>query len=72
MEKLLGNWLQALDSMIGDTAAEIDKRRTQNAEAVRVREDLAVFVEFLHSNDVPPVVKRAIERCLEWNPHCRA
>ena len=68
---LLKNWKTALNSQIGDTCEEIEKRRNQNSEAVIVRDDLSALIEYLSSNDVLAPVKLAIERALSWVPYTR-
>lgn len=62
-------WLGALDAQIGDTETEIDRRRQSNAAAVDAREDLCALIAYLAAHDLPLPVKRALERCLAWNPH---
>ena len=72
IKKLLGNWKAALDAQIGDTTAEIEKRRQYNAEAVRVRDDVSALIEYLETHDIPEPVRRAIMLALSWNPHTKA
>lgn len=71
MKQLLKHWLSALDHQIGDTEAEIRRRREENAEAVEVRDDLVALIEYIDGRQLPGPVKRALQRCLEWNPHCK-
>ena len=72
MKKMLTNWCAALDAEIGDTTAEILKRRQRNIEAVNMRDDLIALIEYLDRTELPAPVKRAIEKSLLWNPFCKA
>jgi len=65
----LAAWLGALDEQIGDTQAEIDKRRESNSAAVEVRDDLLALIHYVEAKGLPENVARALERCLSWNPH---
>jgi hypothetical protein len=65
----LAAWLGALDGQIGDTQAEIDKRRESNSAAVEVRDDLLALIHYVETKSLPENVTRALERCLSWNPH---
>jgi len=60
-----------LDKQVGDTEAEINSRRQLNAEAVKTRDDLNALIMYMGDNDIPEPVKRAIQRCLSWNPYTK-
>ena len=62
-------WVSSLDELIGDTEEEIVKRREENKNAVQVREDLKELMLFIQNGRLTPGVKRALEHCVQWNPH---
>lgn len=43
----LNNWVSSINSLIGDTSEEIDKRRKSNIESVKVREDLLCLLNYI-------------------------
>lgn len=65
---LLKTWVESLDHQIGDTDAEIAKRREQNDAAVRMRDEVLALVVYLESHELPAPVLRALTYCLSWNP----
>ncbi|MDD5370516.1 MAG: hypothetical protein PHQ40_15645 [Anaerolineaceae bacterium] len=71
LKMLLNTWISNLDKQIGDTTAEIETRKGENAATVHVREELKALVAYIKDNDLPVPVKNALTRCLEWNPDCR-
>jgi hypothetical protein len=67
----LKTWISKLDSQVGDTEAEISKRRSENIHAVQVRDDLTDLVQYMEGNDLPESVYRAISMCISWNPYAK-
>ena len=68
IQNYLSKWKLALDSQIGDTTAEIEKRRNDNNEACEARRDVEELIKFIATNKLPDRVEIALERCLRWNP----
>ena len=64
----LSNWIKSLDSQIGDTKEEIEKRRLSLPNVVSMRDDIKCLSEYLKNNDLPESVSRALDYCLSWNP----
>jgi len=70
-QEFLSRWSSALDSQIGDTQSEIDKRLEANMAAVNVRNDLKCLIAYLESHEIPDGAYRAINYCLSWNPFAK-
>lgn len=67
----LHNWILSLNSLIGDTTREINKRKESNLGASYLRDDLKSLLEYMEKNDLPENVYRALNHCFEWNPHAK-
>jgi hypothetical protein len=71
-KEALITWIKNLDIQIGDTDAEIRKRREYNADAVKVRDDLDALIRYMQSNALPDEIYRALNYCLNWNPFTKS
>lgn len=72
IERLLSTWVSALDSQIGDTDAEIARRRESQSTAVLIRDDLRALIKYMDEIPMPEPARRALGHCLSWNPHTGA
>ena len=71
MKKMILSWISALNKSIIDTEKEIQTRGEENYKKVNVKDDLIELVKYIDEHQLPDAVKRGIENCLKWNPHCQ-